>query len=83
MAWMSPLLWAGAVALVMAGAAPAGAQSADELFDAGALRDIRLVLHSADWQKLKDNFQDNTYYPADFTWNGVTVRNVGIRSRGL
>jgi len=39
-------------------------------------------MHSADWSKLKENFQTNTYYPADFVWNGQTVRNVGIRSRG-
>ena len=62
---------------------PVGAQTADDVFNVEGLNDIRLVLHSSDWQKLKDNFQDNTYYPADFTWGGVTVRNVGIRSRGL
>ena len=43
---------------------------------------VDLELHSADWAKLKENFQTNEFYPADFTWNGVTVRNVGIRSRG-
>ena len=37
---------------------------------------------SADWAKLKENFQTNTFYPADFKWNGQTVFNVGIRSRG-
>ena len=62
---------------------PVSAQTADDVFNVEGLNDIRLVLHSSDWQKLKDNFQDNTYYPADFTWGGVTVRNVGIRSRGL
>src|SRR5439155_4605817 len=31
---------------------------------------------------LKATFDLNTYYPADLTWNGVTVRNIGIRSRG-
>jgi hypothetical protein len=36
----------------------------------------------ADWAKLKENFQTNTFYPADFKWNGQTVFNVGIRSRG-
>lgn len=65
------------------GPSPAAAQTADELFDVQSLNDISIVLHSADWQKLKDNFLDNTYYPADLTWRGVTVRNVGIRSRGL
>ena len=40
------------------------------------------MVHSADWQKLKQNFLENEYYPADLLWNGQTVRNVGIRSRG-
>ena len=29
------------------------------------------------------NFTSNDFYPADVTWNGMRVRNVGIRSRGL
>lgn len=63
---------------------PAVAQttSTDELFRATTVMRIDLELHSADWAKLKENFQTNEYYPADFTWNGQTVRNVGIRSRG-
>ena len=75
-----PILLAAALVLHVQ---PANAQTADDVFNVEALNDIRLVLHSSDWQKLKDNFQDNTYYPADVTWSGVTVRNVGIRSRGL
>ena len=49
---------------------------------AQTLQRLDLELHSADWAKLKENFQTNTYYPADMVWNGQTVRNVGIRSRG-
>jgi spore coat protein CotH len=52
------------------------------LFRAPALMRVDLELHSADWAKLKENFQTNEYYPADFKWNGQTVFNVGIRSRG-
>ena len=64
--------------------APLGrAQSTDDLFNPETLQRIDLELHSADWSKLKENFQNNTYYPADLLWNGQTVRNVGIRSRGL
>lgn len=63
-------------------AVPAQAQTTDDLFRATTLMRVDLELHSSDWQKLKENFQANTYYPADFTWNGQTVRNVGIRSRG-
>ena len=39
-------------------------------------------MNARDWQTLKDNYLDNTYYPTDFTWRDQTVRNVGIRSRG-
>ena len=39
-------------------------------------------MSTRDWQALKDHFDDNIYYPADLTWHGLTVRNIGIRSRG-
>jgi spore coat protein CotH len=58
------------------------AQTTDELFSTQTLQRLDLELHSSDWAKLKENFQTNTYYPADLLWNGQTVRNVGIRSRG-
>ena len=56
--------------------------TADQLFDASVLHRVDLRLHSADWAKLKQNFLENEYFPADLEWNGQTVRNVGIRSRG-
>jgi spore coat protein H len=62
---------------------PAPPPPSAELFNADVLQRVDLRLHSTDWEKLKQNFQENTYYPADFVWNGQTVRNVGIRSRGL
>lgn len=58
------------------------AESAADLFNAQSLQRIDLDLHSADWAKLKTDFQSNEYYPADVTWNGLKVRNTGIRSRG-
>ena len=60
----------------------AQAQTADDLFSRTDLQRVDLWVHSSDWAKLKAEFQTNTYYPADLTWNGLTVRNVGIRSRG-
>jgi hypothetical protein len=57
-------------------------QTSDDLFNGQVLQRVDLRLHSADWEKLKADFLENTYYPADLSWNGVTVRNVGIRSRG-
>ena len=58
------------------------AQTTTDLFSSTTLGRLDLELNSSDWAKLKENFQTNTYYPADMLWNGQTVRNVGIRSRG-
>ena len=63
--------------------APVSAQTSDDFFNPNGLQRLEMWLHDADWEKLKAAFQENTYYPADITWNGVTVPNVGIRSRGL
>ncbi len=75
----------GLAAAVMATAQPVEAQSADELFDAQSLHEIRLLINSKDLQLLRANFTENTYYPADLIWGGggQRVRNVGVRSRGL
>lgn len=56
---------------------------ADAFFDDGALQEIRLAINSRDWETLKSNYLDNTYYPTDFRWRDQVVRNVGIRSRGI
>jgi spore coat protein CotH len=58
------------------------AQTSDDLFSRTEIQRIDIWLHSSDWDKLRAEFQTNTYYPADMTWNGQTVYNVGIRSRG-
>ena len=76
------LLQAVAVWMCIFAGDAARAQSSDELFSSEALQRIDLQVHSADWAKLKENFQTNTYYPADLVWNGQTVRNAGVRSRG-
>jgi spore coat protein CotH len=57
--------------------------AADDLFDDSVVHEIRLTMNPRDWESLKANFQLNDYYPTYFTWNGITVKNVGIRSRGL
>jgi spore coat protein CotH len=62
------------------------AQSAADFFNDAILHDMRLDIFPADWQKLKANFLDNTYYPCNLRWKfqGVylEVENIGIRSRG-
>jgi hypothetical protein len=55
----------------------------DALFNDTVVQRVDLRMHSADWEKLKQNFRENTYYPADLVFNGQTVRNNGVRSRGL
>lgn len=71
------------VLLVLTLTGSAAAQSSDDFFNPNAIQRIELWLNAVDWAKLKAAFQENTYYPADVVWNGQTVRNVGIRSRGL
>ena len=71
------------VALALLVNASASAQTQDDFFNPEVLQRVELWMNDSDWAKLKANFQENTYYPADLTWNGITVRNVGIRSRGL
>jgi spore coat protein CotH len=61
---------------------PVLAQSADDLFDDTVLHEIRLTVSERDWNALKGRPEQNTYYPADLRWRGVTVRNLGVRSRG-
>jgi hypothetical protein len=63
-------------------AAPALAQSQDDLFDDTVLHDVMLTVSERDWTALKARPEDNTYYTADLRWHGITVRNIGIRSRG-
>lgn len=78
---------AGGLAAILIAAALVAPAAADEptaadLFNDQVLHEIRLSMHGDDWGLLQAHFLDDTYYPADFSWNGVTVRNVGIRSRG-
>ena len=72
-----------AVALVLCASGRASAQTSDDFFNPDVLQRVEIWLNDSDWSKLKAAFQENTYYPADVTWNGQTVYNVGIRSRGL
>jgi hypothetical protein len=72
--------------LALAGAvAPARAQgqSAADLFNPEAVHEIRLSINSRDNRELRERYQENTYYTADLTWQGVRVRNVAVRNRGL
>jgi spore coat protein CotH len=58
------------------------AQTQDAFFSDEVLHDIQLTISRRDWQELREHADENTYYAADLRWQGVTVRNIGIRSRG-
>ncbi len=70
------------LAVLALGAIQGTAQTTDDLFDDGALHEIRLTMHPADWLKLRSEPQSNSYYPCDIGWRGLLVRNAGARSRG-
>jgi spore coat protein H len=57
--------------------------ASDPFFDDTIVHDIRLQINAKDWESLKVNYLDNTVYPCYFQWTNQTIRNVGIRSRGL
>jgi hypothetical protein len=82
-------LSSAAIALALALGLVAGparglqAQSSSDLFNSQVLHRLDLFIHTDDWAKLKEDFRKNEYYPVDLTWNGQTVRNAGVRSRGF
>ena len=63
-------------------ATPASGQTDGDFFNDDELGELRLYVNSRDWQALHERYTENTYYPGDFRWRGMVVRNVGIRSRG-
>ena len=73
------------VALIAGALAPAAAraQTLDDLFNRDAVHEIRIFINSRDLRELREKYQQNTYYTADLTWQGLRVRNVGVRNRGM
>jgi spore coat protein CotH len=63
-------------------ALPVSAQTAEQLFDSSQLQEVRLFINARDLGELRANYHENTFYPADLQWGGITVRNAGVRSRG-
>ena len=83
-AFSRTVILAAAIAAVLpVGPAAQDPPTADDFFNGDVIQRVDLRVNSRDWEKLKENFQENEYYPADVVWNGITVRNNGIRSRGL
>ena len=70
------------IAVLAACAPQMRAQSASNaFFDDTVVQQISLTVNSDDWSALLANYLDNTYYHAQFSWNGVSM-DVGIRQHG-
>jgi spore coat protein CotH len=54
-----------------------------DFFDSENMHEVRLILSSRDLAELRERYAENKYYPAEFMWRGIRVRNVGIRVRGM
>lgn len=78
---LSTVLVAGSVASGQTPPAPTPDPS-DAFFNPDKLHELRLFIKDTDWALLGQNFRDNTYYMTEFTWNGESIEDVGIRSRG-
>ena len=73
----------GAAALIFwLGAGAGNAQTQADFFDDSVVHEVRLEIRPSDWERLKANFQENTYYPCNFEWRGLQVEDIAIRSRG-
>ena len=61
----------------------AEAQTSADFFDSQKMQEVRLNISVRDLAELRERYWDSTYYPADFLWGDIRVRNVGVRMRGL
>jgi spore coat protein CotH len=59
-----------------------GMTTSAPIFDPTILHDARLELDASAWKALRANYLTNQYYAANLTIDGVSVMQVGIRSRG-
>ena len=76
------LIAAASLCVALAAAAPARAQSQDDLFNPDTIQELRLTINSRDLRDLHANFDKDTYYTADLQWRNLRVRSAGVRSRG-
>jgi spore coat protein CotH len=54
----------------------------DALFDKSRLHEVRITMAASDWAALRANYQADTRYDATLTFDGETIANSTIRSRG-
>ena len=76
------LIAAASLCVALAAAAPARAQSQEDLFNPDTIQELRLTINSRDLRDLRANFDKDTYYTVDLQWRNLRVRSAGVRSRG-
>ena len=54
-----------------------------DLFGDGEVIKVEVTVSEENWKDLCENAKDEEYYPADITVNGVTLENVGFRTKGF
>jgi len=54
----------------------------DALFDDLRLHEVRIAIAESDWTRLRATYQEDTNYDATLTFDGETIGNCTIRSRG-
>src|SRR5437867_1617658 len=79
------------IATLALGAPFAAAQTADDFFDDSYIHELRIDIRPSDWDTLRRNYLDNTYYQVVFHWiyaakdgtkQDIVIDPAGIRSRG-
>jgi spore coat protein CotH len=70
------------VGAIVVNATPAVAQTAEDLFNDQSLQRIDLWVNTRDWYLLRVLADAGVYFPANLKWNGITVTNVAIRTKG-
>jgi uncharacterized protein (TIGR03437 family) len=68
--------------LAIASGIAAGQTSINQFLDDTVVQNLYLTVEPSDWSALLQNYTEDTYYPATFTWNSITL-NIGIRQRGV
>ncbi len=54
-----------------------------DIFGQGEIIDVYVELSEEDWQDICGNAQAEEYHSADLTVNGITLENVGFRTKGF
>lgn len=80
---MKPLFRLLFLLMLLLPPAIADAQTADDFFDSQTLQEVRLFINSRDLRELRRRWTENIYFPADFLWRGIRVRNAAVRMRGV